>query len=108
MNARTASGATTAVMSTDQMTVVRTGCCRGRAASAGAGGTFPQSSRMDWTSELMGFHSAMVRSHGVMPSVGAKVLARKVTGKIVVNIRPLTASGERIEEPTRTPTQIIA
>ena len=43
-----------------------------------------------------------------MFSVGAKVLARNVIGNIVANISPLTASTERIEAPTRMPTQIIA
>ena len=43
-----------------------------------------------------------------MFSVGAKVLARKVSGKIAVNITPWTASTERKAEPTRMPTQIIA
>ena len=43
-----------------------------------------------------------------MSSVGAKVLARNVSGNITVNMRPLTASTERIVEPTRMPTQIIA
>ena len=63
---------------------------------------------MAWTSELIGFHSAMVRSQPAMPTVGAKVLAKNVIGKIVVNMRPLTASGERMDEPTRMPTLIIA
>ena len=56
----------------------------------------------------MGFHSATVRSQLGMTSVRAKALERKVIGKIVVNIRPLTASTERIADPTRIPIQIIA
>ena len=43
-----------------------------------------------------------------MSSVGAKVLARNVIGNIVVNISPLTASTDRIADPTRMPIQIIA
>ena len=49
-----------------------------------------------------------MRSTAGMFSVGAKVLARKVSGKIAVNITPWTASTERNAEPTRMPTQIIA
>ena len=49
-----------------------------------------------------------MRSHGTIRSVGAKVLARKVIGNIVVNIRPLTASTDRMAEPTTMPTQIMA
>ena len=43
-----------------------------------------------------------------MFSVGAKVLARNVMGNIVANISPLTASTDRMLEPTRMPSQIIA
>jgi hypothetical protein len=50
----------------------------------------------------------MVRSHGVICSVGANVLARNVIGKIVVNITPLTASMDRSADPARMPIQIMA
>ena len=40
--------------------------------------------------------------------MGANALERKVSGNIVVNMTPLTASTDRIAEPTRMPTQIIA
>ena len=44
----------------------------------------------------------------VIASDGANALERKVRGKIVVNMTPLTASTDRMAEPTRIPTQIIA
>ena len=68
----------------------------------------PHSTRTAWVSAEIGFHSAMRRSQGGMPSVGAKVLARNVIGNMVANMTPLTASTERIAEPTRMPIQIIA
>ena len=43
-----------------------------------------------------------------MLSVGAKVLATKVSGNITVNMKPLTASTELSIDPTQMPTQIIA
>src|SRR6478609_11113634 len=84
------------------------GWCIGNAAPSASGWSLPQSSRTAWVSEEIGFHSATVRSQGGIWSVGAKVLARKVMGKIVANITPLTASTDRIAEPTQMPTQIIA
>ncbi len=43
-----------------------------------------------------------------MLSVGANVLATNVSGNIMVNMKPLTDSTDRIAEPTQIPTQIIA
>ena len=68
----------------------------------------PQSSRIACTSAEIGFHSAIGRSTGPIGSVGANALERKVSGKIVVNMTPWTASTERMAEPTRMPSQIIA
>ena len=48
-----------------------------------------------------------VASHGGMLSVGANVSATKVSGNIVVNMTPLTASTDRMAEPTQMPSQII-
>ena len=67
----------------------------------------PHSSRIAWTSALIGFHSASQRSTGGMPSGRAKVLLRNVIGKIVTNMTPCTASTERSDDPTRMPIQII-
>ena len=99
----------TAVIATDQSSVASSGLWRGHGASARtADPATPQLSRSAWVRALMGFHSAMVRNHEGMTSVRANALERKVIGKIVVNISPLTASTERMAEPTRMPTQIIA
>ena len=59
-------------------------------------------------SDEMGFHSAMVRSHGCMASVGTNALETKVNGNSTENMNPLTASTERSHEPIITPNQIIA
>ena len=95
----------TSVMPTDQMIVASSGWCSGHGASARSGcPATPQLSRIAWLSAEMGFHSAMVRSQLGMTSVRAKALDRKVMGKIVVNIRPLTASTERIADLPDLPT----
>ena len=58
-------------------------------------GDAPTSSRM-YTTELIRFHSAVVRSQsGFMFSAGAKVSTRKVSGKIAVNMTPRTASTDQ-------------
>ena len=97
-----------AVRASDQTRVTSTGWCSGQAEAAVAGSPLPQRSRSAWTSAEIGFHSATVCSQSGMLSVGANALATNVIGKIVVNIRPFTASTERIDEPTRMPSQIIA
>ena len=105
---RIASGATTAVIRMIQPIVKGIGWCIGKAAPGASGWSLPQSSRTAWVSDEMGFHSAMKRSTVGIWSVGAKVLARNVIGNMVANMTPLTASTERIAEPTQIPTQIIA
>ena len=97
--ADTASGAKTAMKISDHATETATACCSGQAASGPAGGPLPQSSRHAWVTAETGFHSAMVRSHAGMVSVGANVLATNVSGNITVNMKPCTASTVRISEP---------
>src|SRR5687767_1994799 len=92
----------------DHATDIITGFCSGQAASGPAGGPLPHSSRHAWVTAETGFHSAMVRSHGVMVSVGANVLATNVSGNMTVNMKPCTASTVRISDPTQIPSQISA
>ncbi len=49
----------------------------------------------------------MTRSHEGMSCVGANVFATKVNGNMTVNMKPWTASTDRIREPTQIPNQII-
>src|SRR5688500_20079067 len=92
----------------DHATDTSIGFCSGHAASAGAGGPFPHSSPNACVTADTGFHSAIVRSHGVMVSVGANVLATKVSGNITVNMKPCTASAVLMIEPTQMPSQFRA
>ena len=59
-------------------------------------GPLPQSTRIACTRDQTGFHSAIVRTSRHR-SVGANALERNVIGNIGANIKPLTASGERID-----------
>src|SRR5699024_7728335 len=100
-------GATTSGSPTIHSSEAIPGRCSGSAAAAPTAGALPHSCRTAWTTEDRGFHSATGRSHSGIGSGGANVLATNVSGKVVVNMTPLTASMVLSRDPTTMPIQIM-
>ena len=64
------------------------------------GGMLPNSTLAAWVTAETGLWSAKTRSGAGKPSVGVKVLARKLSGKMTMNEALLTTSGALAVSPT--------
>src|SRR3954471_12971161 len=92
-------------MSAHQASEATTGCSSGQAVEA-APPALPKSWRTAATMADTGFHSAIVCSTDGSVSDGTNAFDKNVSGKIVRNAKPWTASGERASSPSSVPNQI--
>src|SRR6476660_5288909 len=92
-----------AMTSAIQPSVTRTGSCVARLVDGFGGFGFPQSSRSDAVSVLVGFHSATGWSHDGSVDVATNTFEMNVSGNRTVNPTCWTTSTVGTERPSHTP-----